>query len=191
MSKEYNEWYWQIYRWFRWEAKHLHRDIAQGFRNLYKWFPIVWKDRDWDDHFIFEALKFKLKNTANYFEEKQRFVGWEDEVKYIRICEKLITRIQDDYYQTEYMDYVNMEFDLIPISNTDRFEYKSTVTENNLNKYFALYPKTKKKVLLSDRYKTYVPTDTGIALAMGVERHLKARKLLFKIMERRIEAWWD
>jgi hypothetical protein len=84
-----------------------------------------------------------------------------------------------------------MEFDLIPISNTDRFEYKSTVTENNLNKYFALYPKTKKKVLSSDRYKTYVPTDTGIALAMGVERHLKARKLLFKIMERRIESWWD
>jgi hypothetical protein len=191
MSEEYNQWYWKLYRWFLWDAKHIHRDIAQGFKNLWRWFPIVWKDRDWDDHFIFEALKFKLKNTANYFEEKQRFVGWEDEVKYIRICEKLIKRIQDDYYQTEYMDYVNMEFDLIPISNTDRFEYKSTVTENNLNKYFALYPKTKKKVLSSDRYKTYVPTDTGIALAMGVERHLKARKLLFKIMERRIEAWWD
>jgi len=191
MSEEYNQWYWKLYRWFLWDAKHIHRDIAQGFKNLWRWFPIVWKDRDWDDHFIFEALKFKLKNTANYFEEKQRFVGWEDEVKYIRICEKLIKRIQDDYYQTEYMDYVNMEFDLIPISNTDRFEYKSTVTENNLNKYFALYPKTKKKVLSSGRYKTYVPTDTGIALAMGVERHLKARKLLFKIMERRIEAWWD
>jgi hypothetical protein len=191
MSEEYNQWYWKLYRWFLWDAKHIHRDIAQGFKNLWRWFPIVWKDRDWDDHFIFEALKFKLKNTANYFEEKQRFVGWEDEVKYIRICEKLIKRIQDDYYQTEYMDYVNMEFDLIPISNTDRFEYKSTVTENNLNKYFALYPKTKKKVLSSDRYKTYVPTDTGIALAMGVERHLKARKLLFKIIERRIEAWWD
>ena len=191
MSEEYNQWYWKLYRWFLWDAKHLHRDIAQGFKNLWKWFPTVWRDRDWDDHFIFEALKFKLKNTANYFEEKQRFVGWEDEVKYIRICEKLITRIQDDYYQMEYTDYVNMEFDLIPISNTDRFEYKSTVTENNLNKYFALYPKTKKKVLSSDRYKTYVPTDTGIALAMGVERHLKARKLLFKIMERRIEAWWD
>ena len=191
MNEEYDQWYWKLYRWVRWDLKHFPRDVKQGFINLWKWFPIVWKDRDWDDHFIFEALKFKLKNTANYFEEKQRFVGWEDEVKYIRICEKLIKRIQDDYYQTEYMDYVNMEFDLIPISNTDRFEYKSTVTENNLNKYFALYPKTKKKVLSSDRYKTYVPTDTGIALAMGVERHLKARKLLFKIMERRIEAWWD
>jgi hypothetical protein len=191
MTKEYNEWYWKTYRWFKWDAKHLHRDIAQGFKNLYKWFPIVWKDRDWDDHFIFEALKFKLKNTANYFEKRQRFVGWEDEVKYIRICEKLIKRIQDDYYQMEYMDYVNMEFDLIPIANTDKFEYKSTVTEDNLDKYFALYPRTKNEVLSSDKYKTYLSTDSGTALAMGVERHLKARKLLFKIMEKRIEAWWD
>jgi hypothetical protein len=36
-----------------------------------------------------------------------------------------------------------------------------------------------------------VHTDTGLALAMGIERHLKARKLLFKIMERRIQAWWE
>jgi hypothetical protein len=191
MRTKYNEWYWKVYRWIKWDLKHFPRDVKKGFINLYKWFPIVWKDRDWDDHFIFEALKFKLKNTANYFEEKQRFVGWEDEVKYIRICEKLITRIQDDYYQMEYTDYVNMEFDLIPISNTDRFEYKSTVTENNLNKYFALYPKTKKKTLSSDKYKAYVSTDTGLALAMGIERHLKARKLLFKIMEEKIEGWWD
>jgi hypothetical protein len=191
MSNEYNQWYWKVYRWIIWDLKHFPSDVKKGFINLWKWFPIVWKDRDWDDHFIFEALKFKLKNTANYFEEKQLFVGWEDEVKYIRICEKLIKRIQDDYYQMEYYDYVYLEFDLIPISNTDKFEYKSTVTENNIDKYFALYPKTKKKVLSSDKYKTYVHTDTGLALAMGIERHLKARKLLFKIMERRIEGWWD
>jgi len=163
MEKEYNEWYWKLYRWWKWEAKHFHRDIAQGFRNLWKWFPIVWRDRDWDNHFIFEALKFKLKNTADYFEEKQRFVGWEDEVKYIRICEKLITRIQNDYYQMEYLD----------------------------EKYINQYPRTKEKVLSSDKYKTYLHTNNGIALAIGIERHLKARKLLFKIMERRIEAWWD
>jgi hypothetical protein len=91
----------------------------------------------------------------------------------------------------EYYDYVYLEFDLIPISNTDKFEYKSTVTENNIDKYFALYPRTKNKVLSFDKYKTYLSTDSGTALAMGVERHLKARKLLFKIMEERIEAWWD
>ena len=121
MSTEYNEWYWKLYRWVKWELPYQHKYIKYGVQNLYKWFWVIWRDRDWDDHFIFETLKFKLKNTANYFEEKQRFVGWEDEVKYIRICEKLITRIQEDYYQMEYTDYVNLEFDLIPMSNSDKF----------------------------------------------------------------------
>jgi hypothetical protein len=33
--------------------------IKQFFRNIHnliRWFPIIWKDRDWDDHFIFEIL---------------------------------------------------------------------------------------------------------------------------------------
>ena len=191
MSTEYNEWYWKLYRWVKWELPYQHKYIKYGVQNLYKWFWVIWIDRDWDDHFIFETLKFKLKNTANYFEEKQRFVGWEDEVKYIRICEKLITRIQNDYYQAEYTDYVEIEYYLVPIKDTDKSEYKTSIVENHLEKYFALYPKTKKKVLSDTKYKSYIPTDRGTALAMGIERHLKARKLLFKIMERRIESWWD
>lgn len=187
MNNEYDQWYWKLYRWWKWDARHFHRGIAKGFRNLWKWFPIVWRDRDWDDHFIFEALKFKLKNTADYFEEKQRFVGRENEVKYIRICEKLIKRIQDDYYRMEYCDdkyYVtkirmekgSIEFDII---------------KDNLDEYINKYPLTKKKVLSLDKYETYIPTKNGLALAIGMERHLKARKLLFKILEERIEAWWD
>ena len=114
MEKEYNQWYWKLYRWFRWDAKHFHRDIAQGFRNLWKWLPIIWKDRDWDNHFTFEVLKFKIKNTAKYTEKKQKFVGWEKEVKYMRICETLIDRIQNEYYQMEYQDYRDLEMKTVP-----------------------------------------------------------------------------
>jgi len=84
-----------------------------------------------------------------------------------------------------------MEYYLIPIKNTDKCEYKTNIVEDHLEKYFALYPKTKKKVLSDTKYKSYVPTDRGTALAIGIERHLKARKLLFRIMEKRIESWWD
>ena len=38
--------------------------IKQFFRriyNLYRWFPIIWKDQDWDHSYIFEIFKFKLK----------------------------------------------------------------------------------------------------------------------------------
>jgi hypothetical protein len=191
MNKQYNEWYWQVYRWFKWDAKHFPKRVMQGLKNLWRWFPIVWQDRDWDDHFIFEALKFKLKNTADYFEEKQRFVGWEDEVRYIRICETLIERIQNDYYRMEYQDHLDVKHDFIPSAGEDSFELKSTVERNDLETYFLMYPRTKKNVLSSSKYTGYIHTDTGAALAMGMERHVKARKLLFKILEDKIEAWWD
>jgi hypothetical protein len=68
---------------------------------------------------------------------------------------------------------------------------KFDTIKDNLEEYINQYPRTKEKVLSSDKYKTYLHTNNGIALAIGIERHLKARKLLFKIMERRIEGWWD
>ena len=38
--------------------KYQHKYIKYGVQNLYKWFWIIWKDRDWDHHYIFEVLKF-------------------------------------------------------------------------------------------------------------------------------------
>lgn len=191
MNKDYNQWYWKIYRWFKWDAKHFHRDVTQGFKNLWRWFPIVWKDRDWDDHYIFEPIKFKLKNTAKYFETKQRFVGWEKEVKYLRICEKLIQRIQDDYYQSEHYDYFDFDIDFIPVEGKDSYELKSNTTRDDLESYILKYPRTKKMVLQNPKYINYTNTNKGISLAIGIERHNKAKKLLFKILEERIEHWWD
>ena len=176
MSKEYNEWYWKLYRWFKWEFKYIPRNITQGIKNLWKWFPIVWKDRDWDDHFIFEALKFKIKNTADYFVANPRYVGVEEDVRDMRICVKLIERIQDDHYQSEYFNYLD-DFNSKPIGD--------------IKDYLAKYPNTIKLVKANPIYENYRKTDRGLSLAVGIEQHLKARKLLFKILERKIEHWWN
>jgi hypothetical protein len=34
-------------------------------------------------------------------------------------------------------------------------------------------------------------TDSRLAMVMGIARHEKAKKLLFKILEQKIESWWD
>ncbi len=190
MEKKYNQWYWKLYRWFKWDTKHFHRDVAQGFRNLWKWFPIIWKDRDWDDHFIFEPLKFKIKNTADYFEKKQRFVGWENEVRYMRICVSLIDKIQQEYYRAEYTDYFDNKFNFIPTGDGETYELKIDTIRNDSDQYVSKYPHAKRRVFLDPRFKNY-RDDKRIHIAMGIIRHEKARKLLFKILEQRIEHWWD
>ena len=42
MSKEYNEWYWRLYRWIKWQLPYQHKYIKYGVKNLYKWFWIIW-----------------------------------------------------------------------------------------------------------------------------------------------------
>lgn len=184
-NKEYNQWYWRLYRWAKWEGRYLHRDVIQGFKNLWKWLPIVWKDRDWDDHFIFEALKFKIKNTANYLAKYDRYEGVEKNVRYMRICEKLIQHIQNNHYQMEYQDYLEDKMHVVD----GKIEFE-TIKDNTAD-YIKQYPLTYKKVTLDPRYETYLANNSSTCLAMGIERHLKARKLLFKILEEEIEGWWD
>ena len=188
--KDYSNWYWRLYRWFRWDAKHLHRDIAQGFRNLWRWFPIIWKDRDWDDHFIFEVLKFKIKNTADYTEKKERFVGWENEVRYMRICEKLIDRIQEEYYQMESQDYRDMDMRFVPTED-NLYEVVFDVNRDDTDQYVKKYPHALRVAKEDKRFESYFRDGRNGHIAVSIVRHEKARKLLFKILERRIERWWD
>lgn len=45
----------------------MFKNLKYGIINLIKWFPIIWKDRDWDYGFILDILKFKLTNVENMF----------------------------------------------------------------------------------------------------------------------------
>ena len=189
--KEKDKLIWKIKRWFRWEAKYLHRDIIKGIKNLWKWFPLVWKDRNWDSHFIFEVLKFKIKNTSKYIGTHQRFVGWENEVRYMDLCVKLIDRIQEEWYQMEYMEYEDSEIEFVPSSEKGLYEMEETITRNDLKSYIDKYPNSKREVFKQEMFKGYLQTERGTAISIGVHRHLKARRLLFKILEEKIEGWWD
>ena len=97
------------------DIRYFFLDLGRRIKNLWRWLPIVWNDRDWDDGFIFEVLKFKLKNTADYTEQRQRFVGYEHEVARMRLCIRLIERIQEEWYGMEYFDYHTSTFEFTPI----------------------------------------------------------------------------
>ena len=116
MNEEYNQWYWRLYRWVRWELPYQHKYIKYGVKNLYNWFWIIWKDRDWDHYYIFQVLKFKLEKQAKHLNGRN--------AELMMTCVRLIDNLQNESY--------------------------SSYTQHN-----------------------------------------KAKRLLFKIMNDRIEEWWD
>lgn len=176
------------------EIRYAFRLLKYGLKNLWRWFPVIWKDKDYDDHFIFEILKFKIKNTAEYIEDSAFFVGYEHEVSRMRLVNKLIGLVQSQFYDMEFMDYQDTTYEFIPSDVMDEngkslyYEMKSEVINDKLDDYFVKYPLVYKKVI-----KQLGPdaSRTSIAIRMSHENHKRAKRLLFDILNTHIENWWN
>jgi hypothetical protein len=142
--------------------------FLDSLHNLWKWFPIIWNDRDWDDYFIFEVLKFKLKNMSDSFERNDWYVGNEQDVKKMHTCIKLIELVQSSYYETEVYDHENVE------------------------EYLAKYKNATLRVLTNKKYQIFPNENRNtVAMNVGLYKHQQAKKVLFTILERYIENWWE
>ena len=130
----------QIKLWWKFEGRYYHRDFINGVKNLWSWFPVIWKDRDWDHHYIFEILKFKLEKQAKHLAEVGFHNDAQRDAELMMTCVRLIDKLQNEYYYDELC--------------------KSGVRASE-------------------------------AVKNVIAKHKKAKRLLFKIMNDRIEEWWD
>ena len=187
--------YWDLIGWRL-------REFKVSVKNLIKWFPIIWKDRDWDDYYIFEVLKFKLKNQAKYTSDCDRHTRSELDAKRMRLCVKLIDKVSDEFYSSEYMDYHETKWDLLDILDKPGYvELDTQIISERFDEFFKKYPLAYKKVLADkklqifritpDDDETEIDAKQRIAMNIGYYNHNRARKLLFKIMEENIEYWWS
>ena len=173
--------------------------------NLIKWFPVIWKDRDWDDHYIFEVFKFKLEKQAKYIKEKGFHTNSDLDAKRMMLCVKLMEKVQEDFYTMEYMDYEEKDFFFVPtgegIEDGEGGYYMETrLKKENLNDFFKKYPLVYKKIITNKKYHifkmdnddlTSYEVKSRIALNIGRYNHERARKLLFKILSENVERWWN
>jgi len=183
--------WWKIRRWWRWEAKYTFRNIKEGIKNIFRWMPIVWKDRDWDTHYIWEVFKFKLKNQAKYIGGNDRHMSAKRDAELMNLCVRLMDKIQTEYYSSEYANYQKSKFNFIPIEGSDHYEMKSELLNEDFDSYFAKYPRIYKQVMKMDNPPFRKNSKNGIAINIAHINHNRARKLLFKILESEIERWWD
>lgn len=169
--------------------------IRRFFRriyNLFRWFPIIWKDQDWDDWYIFEILKFKLKNQAKYIGYHDRHVSAKRDAEIMMLCVRLIDKIQDEWYGCEYQEYHKTECEFInSISHPGSYEMEITEISEHFDDYFKKYPRIYKQVAESDKLPFRKEGKIGIAMNIARINEDRAHKLLFKILEQNIRRWWD
>lgn len=87
-------------------------DTVKGLKNLWVWLPIIWNDRDWDQHYIYKVFSFKLKKQANAIEKWGCHLYKERDVRQMRNAAHALDRLaEDDYLLTNvYQQKLDREF---------------------------------------------------------------------------------
>jgi hypothetical protein len=162
-------------RFVNWRIK----DFIDGVKNIIRWIPVLYKDRDWDDYFITKMLQKKIEHQRKYLVEHNRHLTVDKDNFWMTVILNLIEAEHQDYYGCEYMDYYESEGFL-----------SDTLSVDNLDEYIAKYPGAKRAVL-----KKYPNHDFSekkrLAFYMSGHRQKKCRDLLFEILKRKSINWWD
>ena len=185
--------------WWNHDGRYYHKYIKMGVKNLIYWFPIIWKDRNWDSHYIFEIMKHKLSGQADYIGRRDLHTRAQEDASKMRLCVKLMGLVQDEFYSIEYADYHKTKHWFEDISEKPGYSsWESRLLEENFDDYFKKYPLIYKRVIngegifsLDDHDNVSTDKKQRIAMNIGHINHDRAKKLLFKIMSDNIERWWD
>ena len=181
--------------WWDHEGRYYHKTFMTGVRNLIYWFPIIWKDRNWDSHYIFEIMMHKLKAQSKYIGERDIHTRAQRDAEIMMTCVRLMKLIDDDFYSSEYSDYHKTKHWFEDVKDKPGYSsWESKLMEENFDDYFKKYPLIHKRVLSGEGVFGREGREDDkqiIAMNIGHINHERARKLLFKLMEQNIERWWD
>jgi hypothetical protein len=144
------------------------RNLKYGIKNLIRWFPIIWKDRNWDFYYIYLILRHKLHLTEQHIRRHSFHTRAEKDADQIKKCVLILDRIiKDDYFEMAMRAKGKLKFEI----NDGRLE---TIAEN-------VDPNDKKQT--EEVFKRVVNHETYL--------EQQDKKMLFKLIERNIDGWWD
>lgn len=156
----------------------LYKNLVKGFINLFKYFSIIWKDRDWDYLFFFLLLRKKLQSMSSYFEKHSIREDGKKEVKKIDFCIRCLDRLIEDNY----------------------FDPDDTLTKKWGDLKFNYEPYLDKGGLFVEINRENIKTSEALdeywkewEKLVHLEYYFRERdiKLLFKVISQNVENWWD
>lgn len=162
--------------------------FIDGVVNIVRWMPTLYKDKDWDDSHIFEILKKKLYFQREYLVNANRHTSIPDTNRYITICLNLIESIQEEYYACEYQDFETTKNYFVECEDKPKYyEWKMDILSERYQEYFDKYKSSYRKIKQQNP-----DTDNHlIAFRMAQYNQEKCQRLLFKILNEKINSFWD
>lgn len=154
--------------------------IKHGIRNLIIWFPVIWKDRWWDYYFIYTILRRKLHLMEKNIRLHGHHTKHIEDADKIKKCVLLLDRlIEDDYHENVFKHHDEKWGDgelLFKDSTNYPHCYEADIKYPNVKTKEDDELQSKEYKLLSKKPQELIKQDLD---------------LLFKLMRKNIQTWWD
>ncbi len=158
-----------------------------SIRNLCRWLPVIWKDRDDDFYFTYEILKKKLNHILISIEFAN---GNRIQLDKIKLCIKLLELLQSEKYIFEFQDFCKCEYKFVNDENNNNLKkLEINVLKDNLEEYFKKYRLSYYKMVKRGNYILGDSSNMHIAMSLGAQNHNRAKSILFKLIDTNIEKW--
>jgi len=186
--------------WFYKNIGYKFKYVYNSIKNVIRWFPIIWSDRDWDGWYIYTILETKIKHQAKYIGDRDIHTRAKRDAEIMMTCVRLIQKIKEQEYEGEYLDYHKSTFNWLEVpEDPDSVRLEINQVDEWFDKYFLKYPSDYRRVINNPNNQIFKFGDDlndrenkqRIAMNMGRVRQERAHKLLFKLLERNIDLWWD
>jgi hypothetical protein len=162
------------------KVKDFFRNIRQGIPNLIKWTPVIWSDRNWDQHFLYVILQFKLKQMEKLHLEYGHTINAEKYAGEMRVCILLLERIiKDDYLMSclkpHEKKWGELKMNFKPLQDDPELVSPVFTVEKAI---------TKEEIIQENKER------------MRIYKHVDDLKkqdldMLFKNIRKYVEGWWD
>ena len=193
----------KIYLWWKYEVKYYPSRIKDGVSNLIKWFPIIWRDRDYDSHYLLEIMKFKINQMSKLQESLNLHSDSKRNVEIMNTILRLLDKVQEEHYRHEYYDYLETRYKFIHVDETEYHTVEEEIIRDDSEEYIKKYPLTfnqvtshkiyKETLVIREKIQLKTESDEDdrrlIPMIMGEIRHEKAKKLMLKLINKNIEKW--
>ncbi|SFG59743.1 hypothetical protein [Sporolactobacillus nakayamae] len=156
----------------------IYYSIKNGVTNLIKWFPVIWKDRDYDNAYLYKLLWKKLQNMANMQRREGHSTNSEEIAEQIEYAANLAHRL----WKNNYFDETLNKYDYYTkYPDTDANEIMHIDNQPNEHGNYDVTWSTNETQLKLFRQCGKEADD------LFEEEH----KQLFDYMKRYSKSWWD
>ena len=163
------------------------RDFYRRIKNVLRWLPIIWKDRDYDDSYITEILIKKLEFTRDFYLSGKAYSAEAD-----KIAEEIkdaidrlhMTRDSWEFYEDLAMEELEEKWG----KTTYNFVPFQHAKDGSVLTY-EMKSKTE-KVETDDEEERY-RKDFRKALDTSRKQYLKDKKEAYEFIATKIDGWWD